>query len=154
MELTQIRYVLAVYEARNFTRAAERCGVSQPSLTAAVKKLEHELGGPIFHRDRAGARLSPLGELLLPMFERLEGEQKRVAVAARKYQLLDQTPLRIGVQQGLGPARLAPAIRSFRAQAPGVEVEFLTQPPRQMLDRLEEGDLEMAMGTSLASPPE
>lgn len=153
MELTQVRYVLAVYEARNFTRAAERCGVSQPSLTAAVKKLEHELGGPVFHRDRAGARLSPLGELLMPMFQRLAGEQQRVAEAARKYQLLDQAPLRVGVQRGVGPRGLAPAVGAFQSHAPGVEVEFLTHDRTQLLDRLEEGDVEVAIGISLPDPP-
>jgi len=52
MEMHQVRYFLAVCEERNFTRAAKSCGVSQPSLTNAIKRLELKLGGPIFLRDR------------------------------------------------------------------------------------------------------
>ena len=50
MELHQIRYFLAVCDTLNFTRAAERCNVAQPSLTRAVKLLEDELGGALFRR--------------------------------------------------------------------------------------------------------
>src|SRR5262249_42681892 len=50
MELAQIRYFLAVCETRHFTRAAAKCGVSQPSLSAAIKRLERECGGALFER--------------------------------------------------------------------------------------------------------
>ncbi len=52
MEMHQVRYFLALSATLNFTRAAERCNVAQPSLTAAIKKLEAELGGPLFRRER------------------------------------------------------------------------------------------------------
>ena len=51
MEMHQVRYFLAVARTRNFTRAAEECNVSQPSLTRAIQKLEGELGGPLFRRE-------------------------------------------------------------------------------------------------------
>jgi DNA-binding transcriptional LysR family regulator len=58
MEMHQVRYFLALCEELNFTRAAERCHVTQPSLTRAIKQLEEELGGTLFHRERA-TRISP-----------------------------------------------------------------------------------------------
>ena len=58
MEMHQIRYFLAVCEELNFTRAAETCHVAQPSLTRAIKLLEEELGGPLFHRERARTHLT------------------------------------------------------------------------------------------------
>ena len=69
MELHQIRYFLALCEELNFTRAAERCGVAQSSLTRAIKALEIELGGALFHRERANTRLSRLGEKVRPLLE-------------------------------------------------------------------------------------
>ena len=59
MEMHQVRYFLALCEELNFARAAGRCGVSQPSLTRAIKKLEVELGGPLFYRDSGGRRVAP-----------------------------------------------------------------------------------------------
>jgi hypothetical protein len=64
MEMHQVRYFLALCEEQNFTRAAKRCGVSQPSLTNAIKRLEAELGGSLFHRDRVNTRMSDLGILV------------------------------------------------------------------------------------------
>jgi DNA-binding transcriptional LysR family regulator len=67
VNLRQLRYFLALCEERNFTRAARHCQVSQPSLTNAIKALEKELGGPLFHR-KPGIRPTELGEALLPHF--------------------------------------------------------------------------------------
>jgi DNA-binding transcriptional LysR family regulator len=67
MELAHIKYFLAVCEARHFTRAAIACGISQPSLSAAIRRLEKELGGPLFDREPP-VRLTPLGEAVKPYF--------------------------------------------------------------------------------------
>jgi DNA-binding transcriptional LysR family regulator len=72
MEMHQIRYFLALRDERNFTRAAKRCGVTQPSLTNAIKRLEDELGGSLFRRGPGGAALSPLGEAVLPFLQQIE----------------------------------------------------------------------------------
>src|SRR5882724_13176954 len=69
MELHQIRYFLALCEELNFTRAAEQCGVAQSSLTRAIKALEQELGGALFHRERANTHLSKLGQKVKPFLE-------------------------------------------------------------------------------------
>lgn len=64
MEIQQIRYFLAVADLRNFTRAAERCHVAQPSLSQQIKKLEQALGGPLFHRMGRRVVLTEQGALL------------------------------------------------------------------------------------------
>jgi Bacterial regulatory helix-turn-helix protein, lysR family len=61
-----VRYFLALCEECNFTRAAQRCGVRQPSLTSAIKHLEMEFGGPLFIRNRKTIRLSDLGTVVRP----------------------------------------------------------------------------------------
>jgi DNA-binding transcriptional LysR family regulator len=72
MDLNQSRYFLALCEEKNFTRAAKRCGISQPSLSNAIKKLEQELGGQLFHRGRASCPLSERGHALRPHLAKLE----------------------------------------------------------------------------------
>lgn len=85
MHLRHIRYFLALCEERHFTRAAKRCGVSQPSLSNAIKKLERDLRGPLFHRDRFGIRLTALGETMWPRMQRIESEFKQIQHSAHEF---------------------------------------------------------------------
>jgi len=83
MQMHQIRYFLALCEERSFTRAAKRCGVSQPSLTNAIIALEQELGGALFQRKPLIA-LTVLGHSLRPYFDRIaqNADQAREAAQA------------------------------------------------------------------------
>jgi DNA-binding transcriptional LysR family regulator len=81
VDLRQIGYFLALCETRQFTRAAVVCGVTQPSLSTAIRRLEQELGGALFHRGRT-VRLSPLGQTVKPHFRtiaRTIDEIRRIA---------------------------------------------------------------------------
>jgi DNA-binding transcriptional LysR family regulator len=69
MQMHQIRYFLVLAEELNFTRSAARCNVAQPSLTRAIKALEEELGGPLFHREHSHTRLTELGKIVRPYLE-------------------------------------------------------------------------------------
>jgi len=70
MEMQQIRYFLVLCEERSFTRAARQCGISQPSLTNAIIRLEQELGGPLFERKPAVAP-TVLGHAVHPYLQRI-----------------------------------------------------------------------------------
>ena len=72
MQIYQARYFLALCEELSFTKAAKRCGVSQPSLTNAIKRLEQTLGGPLFHRDRGNIKLTELGRVVKPYLTQLD----------------------------------------------------------------------------------
>lgn len=145
MELHQARYFLAVFEARNFTRAAERCGVSQPALTKAIQKLEDELGGPLFHRERGGAKLTTLGELVLPRFLRLLEECSTIGQIAGNHSALRQVPVRVGVLATVGPGQLAIHLEHFKRRAPGVEIELHVMGQGPLLTKLETAELELAV---------
>ena len=71
MDMRKIAYFLAVCEELNFTRAARRCNVAQPSLSAAIKRFEKELGGQLFVRSITGVQLTRLGHALRPHFEKI-----------------------------------------------------------------------------------
>jgi DNA-binding transcriptional LysR family regulator len=66
MDLHEIRYFLALSKTLNFTKAAEICGISQPSLTRAIRKMEEELAGLLFSRERNNMHLTELGRLIEP----------------------------------------------------------------------------------------
>ena len=72
MDFSQVRYFLALAETLNFTRAAEKCHVTQPTLTQAIKRLEEELGGPLIYREGRYSRLTKLGQSLRTHFEKIE----------------------------------------------------------------------------------
>jgi hypothetical protein len=83
METNQVRYFLALCEEQSFTRAAKHCGVSQPSVSNAIKRLEEELGGDLFHRTKNGTKLSPLGVAIRPYLDQInecaEGARREAA---------------------------------------------------------------------------
>jgi DNA-binding transcriptional LysR family regulator len=70
MQITQVRYFLAICQERNFTRAARRCGVSQPTVTNSIQTLERELGGTLFHR-KSPVKLTVRGQALYPYLRRI-----------------------------------------------------------------------------------
>lgn len=98
MQMHQIRYFLSLCEECNFTRAAKRSGVTQPSLTNAIGALERELGGPLFHR-RPLVALTTLGTAIRPYFSRIaenaeharEAAQALIAPAVREIPAASET---------------------------------------------------------------
>jgi Bacterial regulatory helix-turn-helix protein, lysR family len=73
----QVRYFLALARTLNFTRAAEQCNVTQPTLTKAVQKLEQELGGALIHRERQLTQLTELGKMILPRWRKYLRPRRR-----------------------------------------------------------------------------
>src|SRR5262245_27053446 len=71
MELHQIHYFVALSRSLNFTRAAERCNITQPALIKAIQRLEGELGGELIYWERQFTKLTALGKLVLPRLEQI-----------------------------------------------------------------------------------
>jgi DNA-binding transcriptional LysR family regulator len=82
MQMHQVHYFLALCEELNFTRAARRCGVSQPSLTNAISALEREVGGALFHRKPSTA-LTGLGRMVRPYLDEIARNADHVREVAR-----------------------------------------------------------------------
>jgi DNA-binding transcriptional LysR family regulator len=150
----QVRYFLAVVEAKGFTKAAGDCNVSQPSLTAAIKKLEEELGESLFLRERGGVKLTPFGEAVLPRFRRLAQESESIVELAESRRRLERVALRIGVLATIGPGRLVSLLSSFRDRAPGVDVELHVGTNDELMRRLRDAELDAALSNVGERSPE
>jgi LysR family transcriptional regulator, hydrogen peroxide-inducible genes activator len=100
MEIDQIRYFLAICDKGNFTRAAQTCGIKQPSLTAAIQRLEHSIGGKLFDRSASSpVRLTKLGSQLLPICKEINVLfEKTVALANAHF--VQRRPSRPDARQG------------------------------------------------------
>ena len=152
MEMNQVRYFLAVCEHRNFTHAAGACNVAQPSLTASIKKLEDEMGGPLFLRDRSGCRLTALGNLVRPRLARIAAEAREVVVEAGRHVHLERVPIAIGIGETIGQSVLIRAVGRLRDQLPGADIEMIVGGQEVLLSDLREGRLDLAVTSAEASP--
>ena len=154
MELYQIRYVLAAAETLNFTKAAQRCNVSQPALTKAVRGLEEELRAPIFTREGKRVRLSDFGRSILPTLRQMQEQAERAKAMAQEYRLLDKVPVRLGVLGTIGSVRIARYLAAFQTHHEGVEVEVDEAPVGELLNRLDQGSLDLAIVNPCEEVPE
>ncbi|MGL5139118.1 MAG: LysR family transcriptional regulator [Beijerinckiaceae bacterium] len=145
MEMHQIRYFLAVSEELNFTRAAEKCHVAQPSLTRAIKLLEEELGGPLFHRERANTHLSELGRLVKPHLEQVLWETQQTKQMADSFGKLKNNKLKLGVMCTIMPDAIIELISELVVKHPNVELEILDASAKDIEQRLISGELEVAL---------
>lgn len=145
MEMQQIRYYLTLSETLNFTRAAERCNVSQPALTRAIQALEDELGGPLFHRERANTHLTELGRMMLPFFTQVRGGIDAAKTTAKSYHRLENVGLSIGAMCTISPTVLGGFLGNFRAHFPGIGLEVRDLPSSPLCDDLTQGRVELAL---------
>jgi DNA-binding transcriptional LysR family regulator len=151
MELQQIRYFLAVQRHGSFSRAADECEVSQPALTLAVKKLEGEIGGELFHREGKRLVLTALGRLVRPALEQAVVGAQSARNLAENFHLLRQAPLRLGLQSTIGPTRVASFLSAFHRKQPGVEIAVEDGGFTELLDRLERGVIDIALLSGVGS---
>lgn len=149
MEMQQLRYVVAVARTGNFSRAAEQCHVSQPSLSQQVQKLEEELGERLFDRMKREAKLTSHGESFLRRAVRILEEVDAAKREAADAQNLLRGTLRIGVLPTIAPYLLPMVMKAFTARFPGVEVVV----QEDTTERLVKLALAYEIDFALASPP-
>jgi LysR family hydrogen peroxide-inducible transcriptional activator len=124
MTLTELKYVVAVAAERHFGRAAERCFVSQPSLSAAVKNLEDELGVRIFERGRGEVLVTPVGADVVAQARRALDEAARVKAVAAQGKHPLEGPLRLGVIHTVAPYLLPELVGALAKAAPGMPLDI------------------------------
>src|SRR4051794_2390419 len=145
MEMHQIRYFLAVADALNFTRAAELCNITQPTLTRAIQKLEDELGGLLFCRETRNTHLTELGRMMRPHLESILTTNEAALAEARQYRSLEKAPLRLGVMCTIGPTRLIGFFEQLRARIPTLDLRVTEGSAKQIVDALVAGEIDVAL---------
>src|SRR5688572_33421721 len=101
MTLTELKYLVAVADEQHFGRAAERSFVSQPSLSAAIKNVEEELGVRVFERSKRGVKLTEVGEEIVAQARRTLDEAARIQTPAKQGK--NRVRLRVVVFQPIAP---------------------------------------------------
>ncbi|MDE0944457.1 MAG: LysR family transcriptional regulator [Alphaproteobacteria bacterium] len=152
MEMSQIRYVLAVAKTLNFTKAASDCNVSQPALTKAIKNLETELGAALFHREGKRILLSDFGRTMLPHLQHISDEAQVARTLADNFRLLNQVPIRIGIMSTIGHVRLSRFLAKFQQDFEGVKVAVTEASVSDLKTALDDGELDIAILNALEDP--
>ena len=103
MTLTELRYITTLAQVSHFGHAAERCNVSQPTLSIAVKKLESELGVDLFERSKSSVRPTPIGEQIIAQSQRVLEEAAAIKDIATSGKDQLNSPLHVGAIFTIGP---------------------------------------------------
>ncbi|QSP95936.1 hydrogen peroxide-inducible genes activator [Marinobacter salinisoli] len=140
MTLTELRYVVTLAREKHFGRAAERCHVSQPTLSVAVKKLEEELGIPLFERSKSSIRVTETGQRIIEQAQRVLDQVGVIKDMAQDGKNQLNSPLKVGAIYTIGPylfPHLLPELRRAAPEMPLYIEENYTADLRQKLRRSE-----------------
>ena len=143
MTLTELRYIVALAQTQHFGQAAERCHISQPTLSVGVKKLEEDLGVLIFERSKSAVRVTPVGEAIVAQAQRVleQAQTIRELAQAGKNQLT--APLRVGAIYTVGPYLFPQMIPLLHRSAPEMPLYIEENFTHVLRDKLRNGELDV-----------
>jgi len=148
MEMHQVRYFLAVARVLNFTRAADECNVTQPSLTRAIKQLEAELGGDLFRRERP-TQLTELGQRMHPLLKQCYDAATGARSLASSFKSGEIGALRIALTHSVDLSLLIPFLNEIKRQFNRLEFRFLRGNSDEIGEMLKKGEAELGIAVEL-----
>ena len=145
MEVHQLRYFCAVAETGNFTRAAEREQVAQPSLSQQIMKLEEELAVRLFDRLGRSVRLTDMGQMFLPRARTILNELRAAKEEVAQRQSSVAGPISVGVIPTIAPYFMPTRIASFSRKYPEASMTVLEDVTVRLMDSLRAGLVDLAV---------
>jgi len=143
MELRELRSFSTAAKLRSISKAAEQLGIGQPTVTMHVKKLEEEMGGPLFDRVKRPIQLTltgaKLAELATPLLDGID------SLVARTYEAESEGPVRVGSTYDMVPHTLLAVVKAFIALYPHVHLEIRSETAREVLRMVEDGEVDLGI---------
>ncbi|MCB2156630.1 hydrogen peroxide-inducible genes activator [bacterium] len=149
MDIQRLRYFLEVARQKNFSRAAEICHVSQPSLSQQIKKLEEEVDGPLFLRNRGRITLSPLGESFLKYAQTIMASVASAEEFVAETRSNARRTIRFGAIPTIAPYIVPQIFAAVSKSVPGIKFELLESQTEFLTEALTIGTIDFA----IMSPP-
>ena len=143
MTLTELRYIVALARERHFGRAAEKCFVSQPTLSVAVKKLEEELGVALFERGGSEVTATPVGTRIVEQAQRVLEEAASIKHMAEQGKDELAAPLRFGTIYTIGPYLMPQLIPLLHKRAPKMPLIIQENFTHRLAELLKTGELDL-----------
>ena len=146
MTINQLKYVLALYKHKNFTTAAEKSLVSQPSLSMQIQKLEKELNTKIFDRSKKPIETTEIGEKLIKQFQIIVSESLKVKdlINYQKNKIIGN--LNIGISSTLESTILPLFTGNLFTKFPEINIKFISNKSRFLYDSLKNNELDFVIG--------
>ena len=145
MSLTELKFIVAVAQERNFRRAAEKCFVTQPALSLAIKKLEVELNVIIFERSRSDVSMTEIGAKIVVQAEKVLEEAAQIKQLAERGKNQLKGPLKLGLIHSIGPYLLPEIIPILRKTAPDMPLEVEENLTANLETQLKNGVIDAAI---------
>jgi LysR family hydrogen peroxide-inducible transcriptional activator len=145
IKLKDLRYLVALADTRHFGKAAERCFVSQPTLSAQLKKLEDYLGVTLVERQPKHAMLTPAGEAIVSRARRIIESSDEVVEIARSHRDPLAGRLRLALLPTIGPYLLPAIAPRIRKALPRLELMLYEYQTGPMLEKLRAGDIDIGV---------
>lgn len=145
MNLRDLKYVIAVAETHHFGKAAERCYVSQPTLSGQIKKLEEELGVAIFERTNRSVEITPVGEAIVAHARQMMEQAGAIEQLARAHQDPLAGPLRIGAIPTISPYLMPLILIPLKKQLPQMKLILSEELTDVLLERLHNHEIDAAL---------
>ena len=145
MSLTELKFIVAVAQERNFRRAAEKCFVTQPALSLAIKKLEVELNVIIFERSRSDVSLTEIGAKIVVQAEKVLEEAAQIKQLAERGKNQLKGSLKLGLIHSIGPYLLPEIIPILRKIAPDMPLEVEENLTANLETQLKNGVIDAAI---------
>lgn len=148
MTLTQLKYMIAVAEAGNFTVAAEKSFVTQPTLSMQIQKLEEELGVKIFNRTKKPIRLTKVGSEILMQARKIISESKRMEDVVAQEKGFIGGDFTLGIIPTVMPTLLPMFLNTFLKTYPKVNLKIEELTTESIIERLSEGKLDAGIAST------
>ena len=145
ISLKQLNYALAVQHTRHFKQAAERCYVSQSTLSSAIAEMESQLGVQIFERDNKKVLITPLGEQILARAQDVINQVQDIEQLAKSRSEPFSQPMKLGVIPTIGPYLLPKVLPALRRQYPDFELSLVENQSAELVDKVRRGLLDTAI---------
>lgn len=142
MTLTELKYIVMLAEEKHFGRAAERCFVSQPTLSVAVKKLEDELSAAIFERSKSSVYITPLGEQIVSQARRVLEQANMIKELASSGKNQLKGPLKVGAIYTIAPYLFPHIIPALGKLTDGMPLMIEENQTEQLRPKLRNGELD------------
>lgn len=148
MTITQLHYVLAVAEYKNFTKAAQRIFVTQPTLSMQIQKLEDELGVQIFDRGKKPIELTEVGKKVVEQARNIVSESNRIQDIVDQQKGYIGGPFKIGIIPTIMPTLLPMFLNNFIKKYPKVNLKIEELNTDVIVEKLQEGHLDAAIAAT------